>query len=126
MPSAVLSRPCTRCHGKKVTGKKSWPCKQCHGTGINPVSEKSQRGIEIVLKALRELTPSGCPEASTKEIFRYLRSVMMTGADLTLDSIIRILVYLKRDGLVDKHREGIEALWSLTEKGTLLCAKGAK
>lgn len=111
--SLIPSRQCTRCHGKKVTGKKKVICSLCHGTGVQPISEDRQIEIKAILKALRGLTPPSCPEASTKEIFRYIRAVM--AMPITLESISRILVYLERDGVVSKRREGPEALWSINE-----------
>ncbi len=108
-----VGRICTRCHGVKVTGKKRWTCKLCGGTGIQPMSEESRANNRAVLSTLKALTPPPCMEASTKEIFRYIRSVC--AMPLTLDAVARTLVSLSRDGLIIKRREGHEALWSLSK-----------
>jgi hypothetical protein len=110
--SELHERKCTRCHGAKVTGKKRWTCKLCGGTGVQSIPKQRQFEIETVLMALRVLTPRSCPEASTKEVSNHIRKVM--AMSMTLDAVSRIFVYLERDGLVSKRREGHEALWSLT------------
>ncbi len=114
LDESTVSRPCSTCHGAKVSLKRGTPCRTCQGTGIKPISKQRAFEIKMVLLALRVLTPSSCREASTKEVFNHIRTVM--AMSMTLDTISRILVYLERDNLVTKRREGSEALWSLTKK----------
>ncbi len=110
--SPPIARPCSSCHGRKVSKKRGTPCRTCGGTGVKPIDPQRAYEIEMVMMALRVLTPPACPEASTKEISNHIRKVM--AMSLSLDAVSRILVYLERDGLVIKRREGQEALWSIS------------
>lgn len=126
----TVSRPCSTCRGAKVSPKRRTPCRTCHGTGIKPLSKRARKNIDLVLKALHSLTPAGCKEASTKEIFRALCPSPALGEDrgegLTLSGLGRVLVYLERDGLVSKRRMGPEALWSIRSLPSVLCASTKK
>jgi DNA-binding transcriptional ArsR family regulator len=106
---APINRPCATCHGSGFTIVHHKPCRTCKGTGVKPLAARTKKNIELVIDALRRLTPPQCPEATTSEIHRAIRDA----SDLTISGVGRVLVYLQRDGLVAKRRMGPEVLWSI-------------